>query len=194
MISAEEVLHIGQFNKPHGIHGELSLTFTDEVIELDAEACLICLLDGILVPFFVESYRPRSGTTALVKLWQVDSTEQARGFTNIDVFVLQSELEEVETAEGQTQEEEQDPTAWHDLEGYTLIESTTHTPIGLVTAVDSSTANTLFVVDRDGQELLLPAHETFIRSIDDEAQCIYLHHLPEGLLNPDEALDENDDE
>ena len=31
MITREELIRIGRFNKPHGVKGELSFTFTDNV-------------------------------------------------------------------------------------------------------------------------------------------------------------------
>lgn len=86
MIKREEVYKIGIFNKPHGIHGELSFTFTDDIFDRVEAEYLICLLDGILVPFFLEEYRFRSDTTALVKLEGVDTAERARMFTNIEVY------------------------------------------------------------------------------------------------------------
>ncbi len=81
MIKREEVYKIGIFNKPHGIHGELSFTFTDDIFDRVEAEYLICLLDGILVPFFLEEYRFRSDTTALVKLEGVDTAERARMFS-----------------------------------------------------------------------------------------------------------------
>lgn len=51
MIRKEEVYKIGIFNKPHGIHGELSFTFTDDIFDRADCDYLICLLDGIFVPF-----------------------------------------------------------------------------------------------------------------------------------------------
>ena len=86
MIRKEEVYKIGIFNKPHGIHGELSFTFTDDIFDRVEAEYLICLLDGIFVPFFIEEYRFRSDTTALVKLEGVDTAERARMFTNIEVY------------------------------------------------------------------------------------------------------------
>ena len=67
MIRKEEVYKIGIFNKPHGIHGELSFTFTDDIFDRVDCDYFICLLDGIFVPFFIEEYRFRSDSTALVK-------------------------------------------------------------------------------------------------------------------------------
>ena len=68
MIKAEEVYKIGVFNKPHGIKGELQFTFTDDIFDRVDCDYLVCLLDGIYVPFFIEEYRFRSDTTALMKL------------------------------------------------------------------------------------------------------------------------------
>ena len=59
MIKKEEVYKIGLFNKPHGIHGELQFTFTDDIFDRVDCDYLICLLDGIFVPFFIEEYRFR---------------------------------------------------------------------------------------------------------------------------------------
>ncbi len=94
MIKKEEVFKIGVFNKPHGVKGELSFTFTDDIFDrVDCEY-LICLLDGILVPFFIEEYRFRSDTTALVKLDRIDTAEQARKFTNVEVYFPLQYVEE----------------------------------------------------------------------------------------------------
>ena len=94
MIKKDEVFRIGIFNKPHGVKGEISFTFTDDIFDRVDGEYLICLLDGIFVPFFIEEYRFRSDTTALVKLERVDTAEQARKFTNVEVFFPKKFAEE----------------------------------------------------------------------------------------------------
>ncbi len=86
MIKKDEVFKIGIFNKPHGVKGEISFTFTDDIFDRVECEYLVCLLDGIFVPFFIEEYRFRSDTTALVKLEGVDTSEKARMFTNVEVY------------------------------------------------------------------------------------------------------------
>ena len=76
MIKKDEVFKIGIFNKPHGVKGEISFTFTDDIFDRVECEYLVCLLDGIFVPFFIEEYRFRSDTTALVKLEGVDTSEK----------------------------------------------------------------------------------------------------------------------
>ena len=68
MIRKEEVFKIGVINKPHGVKGEVSFTFTDDIFDRVDCDYLILLMDGILVPFFMEEYRFRSDNVALVKL------------------------------------------------------------------------------------------------------------------------------
>ena len=86
MIQRDELIKIGTFNKPHGVQGELAFTFTDDIFDRCESPYVVCEIDGIFVPFFIEEYRFRSDTTALMKLEDVDSEEEARPFTNLDVY------------------------------------------------------------------------------------------------------------
>lgn len=180
MIKKDEVYKIGIFNKPHGIHGELQFTFTDDIFDRVDCDYLICLLDGIFVPFFVEEYRFRSDSNALVRLEGIDSSERARMFTNIEVFFPAKYAQDVEDSE----------LTWNFFIGFRM-EDVNHGMIGEVVDVDTSTVNTLFVIDREDEELLVPAQEEFIVGIDQQKRLITVD-LPEGLLNLDELEDEHE--
>ena len=172
MIKKEEVYKIGLFNKPHGIHGELQFTFTDDIFDRVDCDYLICLLDGIFVPFFIEEYRFRSDSTALVKLEGIDTAERARMFTNVEVYFPVKHAEEAEDGE----------LSWNFFVGFRM-EDVRHGELGEVVEVDTTTVNTLFVVEQeDGEELLIPAQEEFIVEINQEKKLLTVE-LPEGLLN-----------
>ena len=172
MIKKEEVYKIGLFNKPHGIHGELQFTFTDDIFDRVDCDYLICLLDGIFVPFFIEEYRFRSDSTALVKLEGIDTAERARMFTNVEVYFPVKHAEEAEDGE----------LSWNFFVRFRM-EDVRHGELGEVVEVDTTTVNTLFVVEQeDGEELLIPAQEEFIVEINQEKKLITVE-LPEGLLN-----------
>ena len=64
----EEVFKIGQFAKPHGIKGELSLLTQCDLFEETDDPYIVCEMDGILVPFFVEEYRYKSESVLLLTL------------------------------------------------------------------------------------------------------------------------------
>ena len=172
MIKKEEVYKIGLFNKPHGIHGELQFTFTDDIFDRVDCDYLLCLLDGIFVPFFIEEYRFRSDSTALVKLEGIDTAERARMFTNVEVYFPVKHAEEAEDGE----------LSWNFFVGFRM-EDVRHGELGEVVEVDTTTVNTLFVVEQeDGEKLLIPAQEEFIVEINQEKKLITVE-LPEGLLN-----------
>lgn len=182
MIRREEVYKIGLFNKPHGIHGELQFTFTDDVFDRVDADYLVCLLDGIFVPFFIEEYRFRSDSSALVKLEGIDTAERARMFTNVEVYFPVKHAEEAEDGS----------LSWSFFVGF-FMEDTRYGVLGEVVDVDTTTVNTLFVVDTKDGELLVPAQEEFILGISREQKLITVE-LPEGLLNMDELDADDGDE
>ncbi len=53
---------------------------------------------------------------------------------------------------------------------------------GKIVHIDDSTINTLFVVGRDASELLIPANDDFVISVDRENKIIKMDVL-NGLLN-----------
>ena len=178
MIKKEEVYKIGMFNKPHGVKGEVSFTFTDDIFDRVDCDYLICLLDGIFVPFFIEEYRFRSDTTALVKLEDVDTAEKARMFTNVDVYFPVEFVDDVET---------DNHLSWDYFVGF-RVKDVRHGDLGHITEVDDSTVNTLFVIDHHGEELLVPAQEDFIVKMDNKKKLMIVE-LPEGLLNIEDAAE-----
>ena len=172
MIKQEEVFHIGRLGKPHGIKGELSFMFKDDVFDRVDADYLVVEVDGILVPFFFEEYRFRTEETALVKFEGIDTQEQARELTNCEVFFPRKLLGE--------KEEELSLT---EFVGYSLMDEVNHTLVGEIEALDDSTANLLFeVVAPKGKEILVPATPEIIRSIDKKNKTITVS-LPEGLLD-----------
>lgn len=169
MIRKEEVFKIGVINKPHGVKGEVSFTFTDDIFDRVDCDYLILLLDGILVPFFMEEYRFRSDNMALVKFEDIDTAEQARKFTNVEVYFPKKFMDEQE-----------DVTSWNFFIGF-RVEDVHHGYLGEITDVDDTTINVLFSIEKDGEELLLPAHEEFIIDLDREKKVMKVD-VPDGLI------------
>ncbi len=170
MIKKEDVFKIGVINKPHGVKGEVSFTFTDDIFDRVECEYLILLLDGILVPFFMEEYRFRSENVALVKFEDVDDAERARRLTNVEVYFPKKYMEEQDGI-----------SSWNFFVGF-RVEDVRHGYLGEVTAVDESTLNVLFAIERDGEELLLPAHEEFIVGVDQKAKLLMVD-VPDGLIS-----------
>ena len=171
MIKKEEVFKIGIINKPHGVKGEVSFTFTDDIFDR-VEDCdyLVLLLDGILVPFFIEEYRFRSDNVALVKFEGIDSTEKARTLTNVGVYYPVKFMDDQEEI-----------SSWNYFIGF-RVEDIHHGCLGTVVDVDDATMNVLFVIENGDEEVLLPAHEEFILDIDRKKKILKVD-IPDGLLD-----------
>ena len=171
MIKKEEVFKIGIINKPHGVKGEVSFTFTDDIFGR-VEDCdyLVLLLDGILVPFFIEEYRFRSDNVALVKFEGIDSTEKARTLTNVEVYYPVKFMDDQEEI-----------SSWNYFIGF-RVEDIHHGCLGTVVDVDDATMNVLFVIENGDEEVLLPAHEEFILDIDRKKKILKVD-IPDGLLD-----------
>lgn len=170
MILQEEVFHIGRLGKPHGIKGEITFMFTDDVFDrVDAEY-LIIEVDGILVPFFIDEYRFKSNETALMVFDGITTVEQARELTNCEVYFPRS-----------LSDHSEDEMTWEEFVGYQITDLHEGS-IGKIVDVDDATENVLFSVDYKGNTILLPAVEELIVDIDHKERIITTE-LPEGLLD-----------
>ena len=86
MISEQDVYKIGQIGRTHGIKGEVTFNFTDDVWDRAESEYLFLRVEGILVPFFLEEYRFRSDSTALLKFLDYDSANDVQFLVGCEVF------------------------------------------------------------------------------------------------------------
>ncbi len=167
-----ETYKIGRIGKTHGVKGEVTLHFTDDVFDrVDADYVFV-ETEGIPVPFFFEEYRFRNEESAIVKFEGIDTADRAAELTGCDVY-FPRELSDEEDGE----------LTWSEIVGFDIIQDGSRQTLGTVTSVDLTTINTLFELRTpDGKSLLIPANDDFITDIDRDARCIIMR-LPEGLLD-----------
>ncbi|MBQ4485337.1 MAG: 16S rRNA processing protein RimM [Prevotella sp.] len=167
----KDVYRIGRIGKPHGVKGEMNFMFTDDVFDRTDSDYLIIEVEGLLVPFFIEEYRFRSDETALLKLCDIDTQEQARQFTNCEVFFERSKADTPA-----------DELTWAQIVGFQIVDENNGEIVGEIVAVDDSTENILFEIETTkGHQTLIPAHDSLIRNIDTSSQTITMM-IPDGLL------------
>ena len=186
--------------KAHGLKGEINFQFTDDVWDrINSEDTpdglpikgempagqrgsvphergsvpLICEVDGILVPFFIEEYRFRSDSTAIMKLEDIDTIEKAQMLVNSPVYLEKKYQEALD----------EDEVSLHYFIGFRMLDGDNGQDIGTITDIDDQTDNWLFIVERpDGSEVLIPAHEEFIADINRDTKTMHMD-LPLGLLD-----------
>ena len=167
MIKQEEVYKIGRLGKAHGVKGEVSLLFDDDIFDRVDCDYLILEVDGILVPFFIEEYRFRSDTVALMKFEDVDTQQRASELTGCDVYFPRSLAADDDV-----------PPSLTLLVGFDLVEANGGRPVGRIADIDDTTANLLFELE-DGR--LIPANDDLITDSDMKGRVISMT-IPEGLL------------
>lgn len=159
---------IGTLTRTHGIKGELSMNFTDDVWDRADADYVFLEVDGIQVPFFLEGWRYRSDSVALLKFQDIDNSEDANEYVGADVYFPHDLTPEPS---------EEDEYTWRHFTGWQVVDSTIGN-VGEIEYVEDSTVNTIFCIDGK----LVPANEDFIERIDAKERVIYMN-LPDGLFD-----------
>lgn len=167
MIRQEDVYKIGRLGKAHGVKGEVSFQFDDDIFDRVDADYLVLDIDGILVPFFMEEYRFRNDSVCLVKFSDIDTQQRASELTGCDVYFPRALADESD-----------DNPSLAALVGFDLVEAQEGMVVGRIAAIDDSTANILFELE-GGR--LIPANDDLVSDINWQQQTITMN-IPEGLL------------
>jgi 16S rRNA processing protein RimM len=178
MITASQLSKIGKYNKIHGVAGELSASFTCEVDAVSHCRCLISSINGIFVPFFYSSLRPKGVGSLLVKIDGIKSEQDAKLLVGKEMYALSTDIDSA-TTPNFTGDEDELPVDF--FIGFALRDSVTGRE-GKIVDVDTSTDNYLFVADFQGTDVFVPAVDDFIESVDVDSKLIVMA-LPDGLLD-----------
>lgn len=169
MILKEDLFPVGELNKPHGLNGEMSFSFTTDVFDQVEAPFFVIEIQGILIPFYITSYRFKSETTGLIKFEGIDTEEKARELYACALYLPKKYIDQAETTD----------IGLEYFIGFTVIEGSKQ--IGIIKDIDDSTENALFIVDSLDGETLIPVVDEYITDIDHAEKIIYME-LPDGLL------------
>lgn len=173
MITDNEIIEIGKIGKPHGVQGEMNMMIDDDV-NITSLQKIVLEIDGIYVPFFIKSLRPKRSDTVIVALDDIDNEEEAGALTNLTVYALK--------ADDVKQGDDDEGMYASDLIGFTLVHADGK-PVGKITDVNDTTDNALFIVELgDGRQVYIPIADDLIDDIDTEKRYIVMS-LPEGIID-----------
>ncbi|REE05877.1 ribosome maturation factor RimM [Marinoscillum furvescens] len=166
----DECYQLGNVVKTHGLRGELvfflDVDFPEQYQEMES---VFVELSGKLVPFFVESFHLQ-GERAIVALEEIESIEDAKPLVGKNLFLPLDRLPQL--PEGKYY--------FHQLVGFELYDR--DQLIGAVTAIYELPTYHLLNVDHQGVEVLVPAEDGIIQSVDLKEKVIKAE-LPDGLLD-----------
>lgn len=174
MIRPDDLIEIGSFYKPHGIKGEIAAGL-DYDIPIDDLRCIITEVDGIFVPFFIQSWRGRSTDRFLIKLEGIDNETEAQALAKKSFFGVADEIDIDD-------DDPADGMFLYDMIGFTILDTANNT-VGTIEDIDDSTENILLnVVDPDGCKLLVPFAEEWIEEFSPDSKTLTMS-LPEGIID-----------
>lgn len=173
MIKEEDIVKIGKFQRTHALKGELNM-ISDINPEYFMEGNpLIVEIDGIFVPFYAESIRPKGKTSYLVKLSGFETEEDASPLVNKEINILKTDADEWLGDEILSES---------DWIGFKVFDSETNKYVGEITDIEDSTVNILMIVETDeGNEVFIPFNEELITEVDEENKSLQIK-IPDGLI------------
>lgn len=173
MGASGELLQVARVLKSNGTEGEVLVGFRGISPEdLDLKEPVFIVFDGLPVPFFIESFKRRGASRALLRLTGVRNLEDADEISGRDVFVRAGSIA--------LYDDEEDGLSAGDVVGWTLLDER-DVPVGVVSGYEDIPGNPCLLVDVAGGTAMVPLHEDLIVHADPEAKKIALR-IPEGLL------------
>lgn len=168
----EECFYLGKIVSKFSFKGEVLIKLdTDEPESYLKMESVFVDYNNNLVPFFIDKSSLHKSDLLRVKFEDVDSEEDADDLMKADIYLPLTLLPKLEGNQ----------FYYHEVIGFT-IRDINFGKVGVIKAVNDSTAQALFEVDRDGVEILIPMNDEFIGKIDRGSKIIYVE-TPEGLID-----------
>ncbi|MBP9998755.1 MAG: hypothetical protein KBS67_05870, partial [Bacteroidales bacterium] len=154
---------IAKVLKSNGTDGGILIGVRDiEIGQIDLKEPVYIEFDGLPVPFFILDLQQKGRDKAVVHLNDVCNLQDAEELVGRAVFV-----------EGEWEEEDEE-----DFTGWTVYDRGRR--LGEVSGVEPIPGNLCLYVETDNGEAMIPLHEDFVLSVDEDKEELFLD-LPEGL-------------
>lgn len=168
----EECFYLGKIVSKFSFKGEVLIKLdTDEPEEYTGMESVFVDYNENLVPFFIERSGLHRSTLLRVKFEDVDTEEDAEDIMKCDVYLPLNQLPELDG----------DKFYFHEIIGFT-VEDINYGTVGKITGINDSTTQSLFEIDKDGKQVLIPLNDEFIEKLDKKNKIIFVQ-TPEGLID-----------
>ncbi|MFP4469250.1 MAG: ribosome maturation factor RimM [Bacteroidales bacterium] len=165
-----DYFHLGSIIKCNRKTAELSIRAdAGEPSQIEDAPWLFIELQGGLVPFAVESVRPKTADVYLVLLEDYHDPEIAQRFVDCRVFLKNNDARE-----------DEERIYYEDIIGFEVIDKT-YGKLGKIEDIIQAPEQDLIMISYREKEVLIPLVEAFLLSLDLQKKEIYFD-LPEGLI------------
>ncbi|WP_074407192.1 ribosome maturation factor RimM [Aquimarina megaterium] len=168
----EECFYLGKIVSKFSFRGEVLVKLdTDEPESYTKMESVFVNYNNNLVPFFIEKCSLHKSDLLRIKFEDIDAEEDADDLMKAELYLPLILLPKLEGTQ----------FYYHEIIGFTIID-TVFGEVGVIKAINDTTAQALFEVDRNGVEILIPMNDEFIDKIDRESKTITVR-TPEGLID-----------
>ena len=171
-MNKQDCFFLGKIVKKYSFKGELLAKLDTDEPELykDLESVFVDL-KGALIPFFIESSQLHKSELLRIKFEDVNTEGDADALMKCELYLPLDFLPELED----------DKFYFHEIIGFEVQDKNFGT-VGIITGVNDSTSQSLFEIDRNGIEILIPMNDEFISKVDKPNKTIFVE-TPEGLID-----------
>lgn len=174
-METEKYTYIGKIVKPHGINGDLKITFRHNLKDAQEIPGHFFIPSSTssssYLPHFVERLDLKNFPQGFLKFVDTNDRSVAETFKNKSIYIEQKEMDHYFLVHTET---------YFEWVGY-HAEDQKMGDLGMINEIMKMPAHPLAVVDYKGAELLIPLVKEFILKIDKEKEKI-LFKIPDGLI------------
>ena len=168
----EDCFYLGKIVKKYSFKGEVLVKLdTDEPELYEHMESVFVNLRNNLIPFFIESSQLHKSELLRIKFEDVDTEEDADTLLKSELYLPLEFLPKLDD----------DKFYFHEIIGF-KVEDKNFGDVGIIKAINDSTAQSLFEIDRNGIEVLIPMNDEFIIKVD-KANRVIIVETPEGLID-----------
>lgn len=167
----KDCFYLGKIVRKYSYKGELIIKLDTDQPELyqDIEAVFIDLGRNFL-PFFIENKMLQKGNQLRVQFEDIYTEKDADSLLKKDVYLPLNLLPKLSG----------NKFYYHEVIGF-VLEDVNFGEVGIISSINDTTAQPLFVIKKKASEILIPMIDDFIRSVDRENKKI-LVETPKGLI------------
>ncbi|MGS2741440.1 ribosome maturation factor RimM [Sinomicrobium sp. M5D2P17] len=168
----EDCFYLGKIVKKYSFKGEVLVKLdTDEPELYENLESVFIAMGHDLIPFFIEESSLHKSNLLRLRLEDVLTEEDADALMKAELYLPLTALPKLSG----------NKFYFHEIIGFTVMDKT-FGKVGIVKGVNDSTAQSLFLIDREGKEVLIPMNDEFIEKIDRNKRTIKVN-TPEGLID-----------
>lgn len=167
----EDCFYLGHISRKHGLKGEIIAFFdTDQKENYTNLESVLLLMQDELVPFFIDESAQNSKGHFILKFEDVNTLKEAESLIGRELYLPLSILPKLSGK----------AFYFHEVIGFKVIDAL-FGEVGICKTIQDHTAQPIFIVERNENEILIPAVDQFIKKIDRENKEILLN-CPPGLI------------